>query len=879
MSALPPPSGRRPSIWVGILSVAVMLGAAIPVRAQVSTALVQGQVIDETRAVLPGVAITARNEETGLTRTTVTDERGYYRVSALPPGRYEVSAELTGFATIRKQGIPLTIGSEASIGFELHLVSVQETVTVTGESPLIETTKTTLGATITAKKLEDLPLAGRDYLKLVTLAAGVTTQGGAGGMASSGRNSGRAGYVVDGVSQDRNVFPSSRGSLSPDSVQEFQVLTNMFSAEYGQASGPIVNILTKSGTNDIHGRVGAFDRSNQLDARDYFAKGEAPFSQQWYVGSLGGPVLRDRMHYFGSFEGIKQDQTVVVTSPLQPGEYPQPFNQIKVLGKFDAQLRSANHATFRYSIDRNTTDNGGVGGLNTIERATHSFRKMQDYQGTMTTIISPRVLNELRVQSAFDYNVIDGKCALCPAVARPSGNFGKATNIPQWWDETRLQVLDHISLTKGGHNLKLGVNFNYIWTDIFFPNTRDGSFRFDTDKPFNAADAATYPAQYDIITGDPLLTIPDQLLALFVQDSWRVRSNLTVNAGLRYDWQGQHGVSGDKNNLGPRLSFNWDPTGKADFIVRGGGGIFYDVNRLELALFGLQSEKNFTQIRILNPGYPDPFGPNPNGTKDGSLPLPTLTVIEPNKRITYSERSSLGVVKALTRTLRLSADAVYVHGLKVLRNRDINYADPATGRRPNPKYGVISQQEASGQTVYYGLETELEQQFSRNVQFTLAYTISKSRNDVQDAPITQLDLREAMERTGNTHIINASGVYRLPWGLQLGGLLRARSGTFYSVLTGRDDNLDTFLSDRPAGESRNAHVGPWFFVVDGRISKLVQLPGSKRLELIAEAFNVTNRPSFSTPENRINSSKFMQFVTTDTNYNPRRVQLGARFTF
>jgi hypothetical protein len=481
------------------------------------------------------------------------------------------------------------------------------------------------------------------------------------------------------------------------------------------------------------------------------------------------------------------------------------------------------------------------------------------------------------VQYAFDYNNIEGKCTFCPAVARPGGNFGKATNIPQWWDETRLQVLDYLSLTKGSHSLKLGLNYNYIWTDIYFPSTRDGSFRFDTDRPFNAADPTTYPVQYDIITGDPLMSIPDQLLALFVQDSWRVRSNVTVNAGLRYDWQGQYGVRHDKNNFGPRASFTWDPRGRGDFIIRGGGGLFYEQNRLELALFALQSLRTFTQTRILNPGYPDPFGPNPNGTREGSLPLPTRTVIDPDKVIPYSRRASIGVVKALTSSMRISSDVVYTRGLNLLRNRDINYPDPITRRRPNPNFGVISQQESRGNSHYYGLETELEQQFRKNVQFSIAYTLSSTRHDL-DTPISQLDWGESMARQGNRHVVNASGVYQFPLGIQLGGLFRMRSPSFYSILTGRDDNGDTFVTDRPPGEARNAHEGPWWWVVDARLSKIFNLR-DRRLELLIEAFNVTNRPGFSTPENRLTSSRFGQFVTTDSNYNPRRVQLGARFTF
>ncbi len=423
------------------------------------------------------------------------------------------------------------------------------------------------------------------------------------------------------------------------------------------------------------------------------------------------------------------------------------------------------------------------------------------------------------------------------------------------------------------------MNYSYVWTDIYFPGTQDGAFVFTTDRPFNPADAATYPVRYDIVTGDPLANIPDQLLALFVQDSWRMRPNLTIHAGLRYDWQGQHVVSNDRNNFGPRLSFTYDPTNEGTFIIRGGGGTFYDRNRGELTLFVIQSERNFVRTQIVNPGYPDPFGPNPNGSREGSPPVPSLTVVDPNKVVTTSYRASLGFMKALTPTTRLSSDLVLTKGVYVLRNRDINPVIPSTGRRLDPAYGVISQQESSARTHYLGLETELERQLSRRLQLTASYTLASSRHDL-DMPVSQLDYAEAMARAGYRHVMNASGVYQLPADFQFGALFRARSGTYYSVLTGRDENNDSFFTDRPPGEDRNAHEGPWSWGIDVRLSKyLPPWRRTKRIELIAEAFNVTNRPQFAIPENRLTSASFGKFVAMDANYNPRRVQLGARLSF
>jgi Carboxypeptidase regulatory-like domain/TonB-dependent Receptor Plug Domain len=861
-----------------------LLIAVQPVTAvgQVATATVQGVVTDETKALAPGATVTALNEQTGQVRAVVADDRGFYRIPALPPGRYTLTAELSGFAAVRRTGVALTIGQEVEIPFQLGSVALQETITVTSEAPLIETSKTTLGTTFTKDKLEELPLAGRNYLNLVTMAPGVTPDGGAAGMASFGRNSGRVGYQVDGVSQENNLTVGSRGNLSPDSVQEFQVLTNMFSAEYGSASGPIVNILTRSGTNDHRGSFGFYSRSNQLDARDYFAQGEAPFSQQWYSGTMGGPIVRNRLHYFGSFEGLRQDETAVVTSPLAPGEYPRETRNIKFLTKADAEL-GPNRLSVRYNYDRGTTTNSGVGGLEVFERGRITKPRRQDYQGTLTSVFSNTLVNEFRVQyaplnSGNRAAQAAMNCPNCPSITRPSGNLGKPTNQPQWYDEYRLQFVDSITMTRGLHDLKAGINYNNIWTDIYFPGTQDGSFVFTTDLPFDAANPATYPARFDIVLGDPLMEVPDQLLDLFIQDSWRVRSNLTINAGLRWDWQGQHVVNKDKNNFGPRLSFTYDPNDQGTFIIRGGGGVFYDRNRGELTLFVYQAERNFTRIQIVNPGYPDPFGFNPNGTREGNLPVPSKTVVDPNKRVTESYRTSFGFMKALGSYTRITSDVVWTRGAFVLRNRDINPVDPVTFRRPDPNYGLISQQEASASTHYLGLETELERRLHQNLQFSVGYTLSKTRHDL-DTPVSQLDYAEAMARAGNTHVIVSNGIYQLPKGFQVGALFRARSGDYYSILTGLDDNRDGFFTDRPAGEDRNAQDGPWAWNIDARLSKNFSFAGNRRLELIAEVFNVTNTPQFSTPENRQTSRNFEHFVAMDSAYNPRQVQLGARIMF
>jgi len=269
-------------------------------------ATLQGLITDEQHGVLPGVSVTITNTETGLSRLAVTDGSGWYRAPALPPGMYEMTAELGGFVTLKRSGLVLTTGQEPRIDITLQVASVKETVEVVAASPLVDTTSHTLGTTITRKDLDSIPLVDRNFLSLANMTPGITGVGGA-GVNTAGQPSRNNSYLVDGVSNDDTIVSSSRGGFSLESVREYVVLANQFSAEYGIASGAIVSVVTRSGTNRNEGRVFFFDRSEQLDAQDPFShaqgSGKAPFSQQRWGGYWGGPLVRDQLFYFGSYEG------------------------------------------------------------------------------------------------------------------------------------------------------------------------------------------------------------------------------------------------------------------------------------------------------------------------------------------------------------------------------------------------------------------------------------------------------------------------------------------------------------------------------------------------------------------------------------------------
>src|SRR5256712_1361324 len=596
---MPPQGGYMSSARSTVLLLIAVLIVAVPgpSAGQNIGATLQGLITDAQKAVLPGVTVTITNVDTGVSRTSVTDTTGWYRAAALMPGTYELSTDLTGFVTYKRAGITLTKGQEPRIDIMLQVASVKETVQVVAAAPLVDTTKNTIGMTVTRKDLDSIPLVSRNFLDLANMTPGVTGVGG-GGVNTAGQLSRNNSYLVDGVSNDDTIVSSSRGGFSLEAVREYVVLANQFSAEYGVSSGAIVSVVTRSGTNTNEGRVFYFARNDALDAQNPFSRaqgsGKAPFSQQRGGGFWGGPIVRDKMFYFSSYEGNHIEQTSVITSPLVPvdeREWPNPTNQHQAFVKVDNQLTSSHSIAARYRIDRNMQKGNGIGGNNTHDRGSDSLTRDQDGVVNDTLVLSNHSLNEFRFQASQRYNNIDPFNYVpvgTPAISRPSGNFGKAVNLPQGRTEKRYQFVDNFSVTKSQHDLKFGTDISVIRGSSYFPRTNDGSFTFATDKPFDPADLSTDPTQYTVEHFNPNFILPNELYAFFAQDTWRATGRLTLNLGVRYDFETGYrkinGVPDDHNNVQPRIGFVWSPFSDARTAIRGGWGLYVDRSFLNVQL-------------------------------------------------------------------------------------------------------------------------------------------------------------------------------------------------------------------------------------------------------------------------------------------------------
>lgn len=883
-------------LLVGLFSLLLNTPPAI---AQSTAASVSGTVVDEQKAALPGATITVRNAGSGQLRTATADSRGVFRIVGLPPGRYEISAELSGFARLVRSDVELNIAQELTLPITLRVAGLEEAVTVTAELPLVETTRSALGTTITTSEIEQLPIAGRNFATLAQLTPGITSTAG-GGISSAGQLTRNSTFLIDGLSNDDDSVAGQRGGFSVDAIKEFIVVSNSFSAEYGQSSGAIVSVVTRSGTNAMNGRGFYYHRDDSWDASTAASKLVSPappkskLEQKIVGGFFGGPIRRNRAFYFTSIEYTKRLTENLVTSPTvgtflpsDPLAFEQPTTNPQWLAKIDLNLSSANTMAVKYRRDSDKQTAIGIGGNNTRERGQDRDRVDQDLAVNDSWVVGSRGVNELRVQVArryFNWDV-SNYCPGCPTVNRPGLNLGKAANMPQGRTEDRLQIANTFSWLASGmggsHAVKIGFDASFIDLNSVFHNNLDGTFTFTTSVPFNAAVASTYPTQFTKNTGDPVVDLNNNIYAAFIQDQWRPFNTLTVNAGLRWDYEDVVGIEHDKNNFAPRFGLVWDVNGSGRTVLRANAGLYYDQIFLNIPL-NAENAKKFVQTLITNPGYPDPNGPNPNRTGGPTTPIPSSTQFAPDNRTPYTQQLTGGIQQQIGPTFSISADLVRARGYGLLRSSDANYPnlDDPSRARPNPNFQRITIVETKGNSWYTGLQVGVEKRMSRRHSYTLAYTLSETERDTEDFNFFPVDNRVYDNERGPAsndarHRLSAALSVQLPFGVQVSTLVAARSKLPYNVTTGADDNRDTQTNDRPAGMGRNGERGANLMQADLRVTKSLRLRGVE-LELIGEAFNVTNEKNWTTFEGNQRAANFGRPTNGEST---RQVQLGFRIDF
>ena len=363
----------------------------------------------------------------------------------------------------------------------------------------------------------------------------------------------------------------------------------------------------------------------------------------------------------------------------------------------------------RYRRDSDVQTGIGIGGTATRERGQDRDRTDQDLAVHDNWIVGSRGVNELRMQFArryFNWDV-SNYCPNCPTIDRPGLGLGKASNMPQGRTEDRIQVANTFNWLVpdklGNHSLKAGVDASFIDLFSVFHNNLDGTFTFTTSAPFDPAVGSTYPTQYTKNTGDPIVNLNNNIYAAFVQDQWRPADQLTINLGVRWDYEDVVGIDHDKNNFAPRFGVVWDVNGTGRTVLRANAGIYYDQIFLNIPL-NAENAKKFVQTLISNPGFPDPNGPNPNRTGGPITPIPSSTQFAPGNRTPYTEQLTAGVQRQIGRTFSVSADLVRARGFGLLRSSDANYPnlDDPSRARPNLVVPAHHDRRDQGQLLVHG---------------------------------------------------------------------------------------------------------------------------------------------------------------------------------
>lgn len=672
-------------------SAAIIMFAAVfllnTTYGQVTTATVTGRVVDAQGAVVPGAKVTVKNRSTGAERTTVTNESGEYTVPSLPPSRYDISVEGANFSRTLIEDVELNVGVRATLNAELKAGSVSETVTITGDQPLIETTKSELGQTVTPLEVENLPLLNRTFAGLSVIAPEARPLGNfdptktrVGSVAFNGGDGRQINVNVDGGDNKDNVVGSLIQNFSYESIQEFQIQQHSWGADQGRSVGGIVNVITKSGGNSLRGSFFGNFRDDAFVARDFFDKqnnrDNPYFSRQEYGGSIGGPIIKDKLFYFFALERFRERQNVPVAAnavaDLQaiPGiqfvsDIPTPYDDTLLTAKVDHRWNDKQTFNARFSYQGYEAPNDQVANpaRTDLSGGNQTENKMYSVVANHIYNIRPNVLNQ------FTFHFQDFVNEILPNQEGLTLNFpggitiGQNANTPQSTKERKFQFRNDTTWVTGDHSMKFGLN--YIHTIL------DGYFYFGT-RGYNLTFRQT-PSQ--IVAGggfnrDDLLqslTYSDgasshsqkiDQLAFYFQDAWKLTPRFTLNLGVRWDanignlfdqtenrtmvilGQTNHplaqALTNDAEKLRrttpsftefqPRIGFAWDPWGDTKTVIRGGYGIFYDQLFQNLTLFSAtQAEPQIfqTAINLVRPaGNPDPSSPLYGVRFGGTLPAP-----------------------------------------------------------------------------------------------------------------------------------------------------------------------------------------------------------------------------------------------------------------
>jgi len=886
---------------------------------------VQGTVLDQTGSAVAGATVTLRNPATNRTRIASTDLGGFFRVAELPVGQYEAHIQAEGFSAYTNNAVLVSMGRVAQLTVRLVPAMVQQQITVSEQPSSIDASQTTEATTIDPERIEESPVVSRNSLDFVLLAPQLTrsNQGAASGKSAladsgfsfAGLRSRSNSLYIDGVENNDEFTGSARTELSPETVQEFQVVNNGLSAESGAgASGPI-NVITKSGVNTLHGDAFLFIQNGALNARDPLTnETESPYLNRFRAGlSAGGPIIRDRTFYYlaGEQEDARADDSSLIspalasevngvlgsgqfpgiaTRTIHPDLFRTARGETEISGRLDHHVNDRQSLLLKYVLtnNREVGDAFHDGGLVDPSGRGSSFIVDEGISGSLTSVLRSNALNSFRFQLSTRRAVLRTGDQVGPEIVVAGLiDFGRAYEGNDRRRENHYELSDVASIQKRAQLISFGADVDWIRESVSAYDGFGAVYTFPTLESFLKGQ----PDEYRRAFGNPNTSLAAPRYSGFIQDHWTAMRHLTVDAGIRYDFERLPAqFRQDTNDLAPRIGLAYSPS--PQWVFRAGFGIFFD--RYLLAAVNRVLEKNgrhgFEQAAY-GQAATQIFQSQLGGASATAISArPSIFSADPSLSSSSSAIASAGVERLLTKNLTGSATFLLARGLRLSRTRNVNLPPPqlltltnaSSLGIPNPfpqqlgmlvfppsrlsaQFADIYRWENRSSSAYKGLSLSVNRRLSNEIAFSGSYTLSKTIDDSSDfneQPNNPYLLggERALSANDQRHRVVFSGTFDLPFGdedegkkpsgiasklfgnIETAPILTIASGRRMDPLTGFDANRSGAFpfSSRPRGFERNSLTTGTEATLDLRVLKFFKVGAHGKLDVVVESFNLCN---------------------------------------
>jgi hypothetical protein len=928
----------------------LLLASYAPAQETINSASAGGRVTDPAGAVVSGAEVVARQVDTNIAHTETTDRDGRFRFPYLKIGQYEITVRHPGFQESTRH-VTLTVGAAFELPFALVIGPTETKVTVSAEAPVLEGARTQIASTISQAEVDSLPLNGRSFLDLALFVPGVSPTNtaanqlfaetsavpGQGISVGSQRNFSNS-FIVDGMSANDDAAGLAGAFYGLDVVQELQVVTSGGQAELGRALGGYVNMVTKSGDNSLHGDVYGYFRNSRFNAANALSNTVLPLTQAQYGASLSGPIVHNRTFYFANFEARDLNQSGLVAiapanvaiidaklasvgfpgPPIFTGLFPNPVHNENFFAKVDRQFSDKDQFSARYSLYHVTSVNSrGAGGLSAPSASANLEDTDQTIAASNIVTISPRLVNETRVQFTNSNLAAPPSDPIGPAVGISGvASFGTLSGSPTARVNQLYQATDSVSLRQGSHAFRAGMDFLYNDDIITFPRTIRGSYAFSSLANFLSGvyNSSGFSQTFDVTK--VAQTNPN--VGFYAQDEWKVTPTLTLNLGLRYDLEYLKTIATNTNNVSPRGGFAWSPFASRRTVIRGSYGLFYDripLRPLANALLSADNTTNAGDLQQLSISLsPAQAGAPafPAILSSAVIPAGVLfnfSTMNPHMRNAYSEQGSFEIERQLGKGATLSAGYQHVRGLHLIVSVNQNVpgctaAGTNNGCRPNPSYGNDSQYSSLADSHYDGLHISFVQRPVKWGSYRVSYTYSKALDNVSEfffsAPINNFNIwqdysrsdddqrnRLVFEFTIHSSMDSADTAWkRISHGFQLTSSLQYYSPLPFNITTGANTIQGTAARPTINGVfiNRNAGNGFDFLNMNIRLSRTFATGDRFRVQALAETFNTLNHVNGVTINGTFGTGTYPgnplpTFGQITAVGDPRTAQFGLRLSF